>query len=242
MNTKLAVITGASTGIGQAIAVELGRQGITVYLVARREDRLRETKQQVENAGGQAEIFVTDLTRLDSINNLLSQIKDKTDHVDILFNIAGLWHGQDEVYVGKDFDKFDQKIVVDTMMVDLIAPTLLVHGVVALLKKGSSIINISGTFEDGAKGWLTYYVSKRAVEDLTVGLSQELGDKGIRVNCISPSDVSTEEYKKYFPEYAKNALSPEEVAQFALELVSKEISGKVYVIKKGQDPKEMFHK
>jgi len=131
---------------------------------------------------------------------------------------------------------------VDTMMVDLIAPTLLVHGVVALLKKGSSIINISGTFEDGAKGWLTYYVSKRAVEDLTVGLSQELGDKGIRVNCISPSDVSTEEYKKYFPEYAKNALSPEEVAQFALELVSKEISGKVYVIKKGQDPKEMFHK
>ena len=67
---------------------------------------------------------------------------------------------------------------------------------------GSKIINISGTFESGAKGWLPYYVSKKAIENLTVGLSQELRDKQIQVNCISPSDTLTESYQKFFPEYA----------------------------------------
>lgn len=102
------------------------------------------------------------------------------------------------------------------------------------MPSGSSVINISGTFENGAKGWLPYYVSKKAIEDFTVGLSEELEDKGIRVNCISPSDTATEAYKKYFPEYIDESVDPSEIADFALKLVKDETmgSGRIEVVKK----------
>jgi NAD(P)-dependent dehydrogenase (short-subunit alcohol dehydrogenase family) len=107
--------------------------------------------------------------------------------------------------------------------------------------EGSSIINLSGTFENGGKGWLPYYVSKRAIEDLTIGLSQELADKGIKVNCVSPSDTATEEYKKFFPDDAKDAQSPEQVAKLFLDLTQKDVTGKIFVIRKGK-VEEGFHK
>lgn len=85
----------------------------------------------------------------------------------------------------------------------LTAPTLLSHALIPLIPTGSSIINLSGTFENGGKGWLPYYVSKRAIEDLTIGLADELKDKGINVNYVSPSDTATDEYKRFFPEDAE---------------------------------------
>jgi len=96
----------------------------------------------------------------------------------------------------------------------------------------------------GAKGWLPYYVSKRAIEDLTIGLAEELKDKSIQVNAISPSDTATEAYKKYFPQYVKEAIEPEKIAKQAVFLCSPEandITGKVSVVKKGEKPFEGFH-
>jgi NAD(P)-dependent dehydrogenase (short-subunit alcohol dehydrogenase family) len=79
-------------------------------------------------------------------------------------------------------------------------------------------------------------VSKKAIEDLTIGLSHELRNQQIQVNCISPSDVATEAYKKFSPEDATsdNALQPEDVASLTLFLASKEsdhITGQIIVIK-----------
>ena len=129
-------------------------------------------------------------------------------------------------------------------MVGTVAPSLLVHAFVPLMHQGSAIMNLSGTFESGAKGWLPYYVSKRAIEDLTIGLSDELKDKGIRVNGVSPSDTATEAYKKYFPEFIPDAIEPEEIAKEIVHLCSDEaqnITGKIFVMKKRQEPKEIFH-
>src|SRR5690606_11125866 len=106
------------------------------------------------------------------------------------------------------------------------------------------VLNISGTFENGAKGWLPYYASKRGLEDLTVGLSEELKRLAIDVNCISPSDVASEEYKKYFPEDAQNALNPDDIAKEAVKLcsdISDGVTGRVFVVKKGQETSEKFH-
>lgn len=94
------------------------------------------------------------------------------------------------------------------------------------------------------KGWLPYYVSKRAIEDLTIGLSQELAEKGIQVNAVSPSDTGTEQYQKYFPEYMVDAVSPVAIAEKVLWLCSdktENITGKVFIVKKGQDSIEKFH-
>ena len=126
----------------------------------------------------------------------------------------------------------------------IIAPSLLTHAFIPLMSKGSRIINISGTFENGAKGWLPYYVSKKAIEDLTVGLSEDLKEKGILVNAISPSDTATDAYSKYFPQYINDANDPKEIAKFASYLCSEEttnINGKIFVIKKNKKPYEGFH-
>ena len=239
---KFAIVTGASTGIGRATAIELGKSGTTVALVARNKEKLEETKRLIEEAGGTGIVFEADLSNIDSINNLIQSIKQEAQQVDILVNIAGIWHGDNEVFAGKDFETFDQKVILDTFSVGLISPTLLVHGLVSIMLQGSNIVNLSGTFENGAKGWLPYYVSKRGIEDLTQGLSEELKDKQINVNCISPSDTATEEYKKYFPEDAVDANSPETIAKEIVNLINSNQTGQFVVIKKNELIKEGYHK
>lgn len=242
--TKFAIVTGASTGIGRAIALEISKAGYQVLLVARTQNRLEETKRLIENEKGRAEILVADLSSVDSINTLITDIKNKYKSIDVLINVAGIWHGDNEVYAGRSFDSFSQKVILDTYSVGTVAPTLLAHAFIPLMPKGSRIINLSGTFENGAKGWLPYYVSKKAIEDLTIGLAEELKDKGVLVNAISPSDTATDAYKKFFPQYIPEAIEPEEIAKFATYLCSNKtngISGKVFVLKKGKGPYEAYH-
>ncbi len=244
LSNKIALVTGASTGIGRAIAIELAKKGAFTILVARTKGRLEATRDLIVKAGGKSEIIVADLSSLDSINQLISNVKSKFKNIDVLVNVAGIWHGENEVYAGKDFDNFSQRVILDTYMVGTISPTLLTHAFVPLMPRGARIINISGTFESGAKGWLPYYVSKRAIEDLTIGLAEELKDRGILVNAISPSDTATEAYKKYFPRYISDAIEPEEIAKFAVHICSgkaNDISGKVFVLKKGKEPYEGYH-
>jgi len=149
------------------------------------------------------------------------------------------------VYSGCDFETFEQKIILDTFNVGTIAPALLVHGLLPIMKQKAKIINLSGTFENGGKGWIPYYVSKRAIEDLTIGLAQELQEKDIQVNCISPSDTATDAYKKYFPEYIEESVDPKEIAKLFVKLSLQEsdtVSGKVFVVKKDEEVMEEFHK
>lgn len=242
LNNRFAIVTGASTGIGKAIAIELGRNGATIALVARRKDKLEETKKLIKDAGGKAIIYKADLSDINSINLLIQSITKDINNIDILINVAGIWHDKDEVFAGVDFEKFNQKTIIETLTVGLIAPTLLVHGLASNMPQGSNIINISGTFENGAKGWLPYYVSKRGIEDLTLGLSQELEEKHINVNCISPSDTATEEYIKYFPEDADDANKPEDITREVITLINSNETGQFVVIKSRQIIQNEYHK
>ena len=104
------------------------------------------------------------------------------------------------------------------------------------------MINLSGTFENGAKGWLPYFVSKRAIEDLTLGLAQELEEKDIQVNCISPSDTATEAYAKFFPQYMNDAIEPSEIAKNCwFSERRQQYDRKNLCYEKGSEPYEHFH-
>jgi NAD(P)-dependent dehydrogenase (short-subunit alcohol dehydrogenase family) len=176
---KTVVVTGASAGIGRAVAVELGRRGWRVALVARRKEELEKTKLMVEVAGGQAEVMVCDLANKDEINSLVVRIDGWVGQVNALVNIAGVWHGKDEVYAGRELQSFTQETVCDTLTVGLIAPILLAKGLLLKMKKGDCIVNLSGTFENGGSGWIPYFASKRGLEDFSMGLSEErLSGKG----------------------------------------------------------------
>jgi len=227
---KLALVTGASSGLGRAIAQALGGAGYKLILTARNKTEFGE--------------FVCDLSSQLSIHQLISNVKKQTKKIDVLVNVASIWHGQNEVFAGKNLTKFSEKTVLDTLMVGIIAPTMLVYHLLPLMPEKSHIINISGTFENGAKGWLPYFVSKRAIEDLTVGLAQDIAEKQIQVNGISPSDMATPAYKKYFPQYFADGIDPNLVAEKIVELVSgfnPELSGKIFVMKKSHKPFTAFH-
>jgi NAD(P)-dependent dehydrogenase (short-subunit alcohol dehydrogenase family) len=243
MHNSFAIITGSTSGIGQAIAIELARQGAQVLLTGRNKEKLEQTATLIKNAGGLAESFACDLADQESLDALIKHVRQQTKQVDILVNVAGIWHGENEVYAGKDFETFSPTVVQSTLAVGIIAPTMLSHAFIPLMKAGSKILNISGTFENGAKGWLPYYVSKKAIEDLTIGLAEEVREKQICVNAISPSDTSTPAYGKYFPQYMDDAIKPEAIADFAAQLCSPNstITGKIFVMKKDHEPYEGYH-
>ncbi len=244
MSKKYAVVTGASSGVGGSISLVLAKAGYFVALIGRNQKRLTQLYTEIDVEGGQSQIFIADLSTFVGIQELVSSIKSSTKQIDVLINAAAIWHGENEVFAGRNFETFSESVVIDTMMVGLMAPLLLSHALIPLMPPKSKIINISGTFENGGKGWLPYFVSKRGIEDLTIGLADELKDKDIQVNSISPSDTATPAYKKYFPKYIEESINPEEIAKFALKLCSPEsdsITGKVFVIRKDQPITEKLH-
>lgn len=125
---KTAIITGASTGIGRVTSVEMARNGFRVFLVARRQNELEKTRRLVMEIDGQAEVFSCDLSQLDSVRNLIHVIRQKTNILDSIINIAGVWHDETKVFAGKDYETFESKVILDTFSVGIIAPALLVHG------------------------------------------------------------------------------------------------------------------
>ena len=244
MSQRYAVVTGANSGVGGAISTALAEAGYSVALIGRNESRLSEIKAKLDEVGGISKIFVSDLSTLGGINKLINEIKSDTKEVDVLVNAAAIWHGDNEVYAGQDFATFSQKIVVDTMMVGIMAPTMISHALIPLMPPKSKIINISGTFEDGGKGWIPYFVSKRGIEDLTVGLADELKDKDIQVNAISPSDTATPAYSRFFPQYLGDSIDPKLIANQVIKLTTKngdDITGKIFVMKKDHPITNKFH-
>jgi short-subunit dehydrogenase len=107
----------------------------------------------------------------------------------------------------------------------------------------SNIINLSGTFIYGGKGQIPYYTSKRGLEDLTIALSEELKEKNIYVNCISPADTLTEAYKKGFPKDVNDPMnSPENVATQIVKIIGSNKTGQFILIRNGVTSMEGFHK
>ncbi|MCA9059635.1 MAG: SDR family NAD(P)-dependent oxidoreductase, partial [Planctomycetaceae bacterium] len=87
---RVAVITGASAGIGKAISLRLGRAGYRLALAARSSQALEQVRQQVSAAGGEAHAFPADVSRLDSLQHMVEQIEDKLGRIDVLINNAGI--------------------------------------------------------------------------------------------------------------------------------------------------------
>lgn len=220
LNNKKAVITGASTGIGREISLILASEGAELALVGRREKELEKTKELVINAGGKATVFIANLCNEASTvgNKIINEFSD----IDIIVNVAGVWHNDNKAYYGPRLWEISNDEILEVMQVGIIAPMLLTKTLLPSMvsKKYGKIINISGTFENGAKGWLHYYVSKKAIEEFTIGLSQELREHKIQVNTISPSDTFTESYQRFYPnEPIDICMDPRDIARFALELI-----------------------
>ncbi|MFS1515157.1 SDR family oxidoreductase [Bacillus sp. SCS-151] len=189
MTNKVAIITGASSGIGQATALKLAEQGYQVMLAARREERLKELQAQVKEIGGQASYHVTDVTSFEEMETLAKETINVFGKIDVLVNNAGIMPLS---FLNKrKVDEWDKMIDVNIKGV--------LYGIGAVLpymeeQKSGHIINISSVAGHRVgPGSSVYSGTKYAVRAITEGLRQEMkSGQNIRTTIICPGAVATE--------------------------------------------------
>lgn len=210
---KTVFLTGGTSGIGKATIESLKNAGWSVIAPTRRE---------------------LDLSNLESIESYLSSDNFHAEKITAFIHVAGIWHEKDAALADMPFGSFSPDQICKTINVGLTSVMLLVN---RLLSHGqlSHVVGISGTFESGGAGWLPYYTSKRALEDFLVGLAQD--QPGLSVYGISPADTATAAYKRFYPEYAESAQTPEVIADFITSLIeskSEYKSGDIIEIRDGK--------
>jgi NADP-dependent 3-hydroxy acid dehydrogenase YdfG len=189
---KVAIVTGASSGIGEATAREFAHAGAIVVLAARRKERLDRLAKEICDAGGVALAVQTDITRISQIKNLVKRTMAEFGRVDILANIAG-WGNYDwfEELTAKDLRSYYE--------VNVLGMAQLIQQVIPIMKAQRSgyILNMSSyTSEIGTPPLNAYASTKYAVKGLTDALRRELLPWGIAVVRIHPSAVSGTEFNK----------------------------------------------
>lgn len=192
INGKVAIVTGASSGIGEATAREFASAGAITVLAARREERLKRLQRQIEEMGGTALAVPTDLTDLEQITNLVQTTLSTFGRIDILANIAG-WALYDW------FEELSPSELRQAYEVNVIGLAELTRQVIPSMKAQRSgfILNMSSYVSRLSVPPLTVYAStKYAIEGLTDGLRRALLPWGITVIRIHPSSVSGTEFNQ----------------------------------------------
>jgi 3-oxoacyl-[acyl-carrier protein] reductase len=209
-----ALVTGASSGIGRAIALRLAELGASLLLVARDTRALEAVKQHIAQLGGAAETVPCDLTSASAIAGLRSRI-DAAGGCDILINAAGIGR------IGAPLHEMALEDFDAVLATNLRAPFLLMHAVVpGMIARGSGhIVNISSLAGQGplANG-AAYAASKWALNGLSYSAAEELRGYDIRVSVVAPGSVNTE-----FGRGGKDRtkmLQPEDVAGVVAMLVT----------------------
>src|SRR6195952_6110450 len=179
LKSRTAVVTGASIGIGRAIAKGLAREGVRVVAVARRNDLLEKLVQEVKADGGTIIPVSQDLVQEDAAKKLAAAASAELGHVDILVNNAG---GSRPLPVDAPDSAWDESIALNFTSYRRIAHALLPQ---MIERKWGRIVNITGKSEP--EGLNAAFAAKAAVHAWAKGLSREIGQHGITVNCIPPA-------------------------------------------------------
>lgn len=189
LKNKVAIITGASSGIGYATALTLSKAGIRVAVGARRTERLQELEKQIIKNNGEILVQKTDVTRKSDCDSLVNTIVEKWGKVDVLINNAGLMPLS--YFKNGKVEEWEQMIDVNIKGVLYCTSAVVPY---MLEKKSGHIINISSVagrivFAGGS----VYCATKHAIAALSEGLRKELSPTyNIRVTCIEPGAVETE--------------------------------------------------
>jgi NADP-dependent 3-hydroxy acid dehydrogenase YdfG len=190
---KVAIITGASSGIGESTARELAQAGAITILAARREERLLRLEQEIREMGGRALAIPTDITRSEQITNLVQTTLAKFGRIDILANIAG-------AAIYDWFEELSPEEIRNPFEVNVIGMAELIRQTIPTMKaqRSGTILNMSSYVSRIAVPPMEIYAStKYAVEGLTDGLRRSLLPWGITVIRVHPSSVTGTEFTKH---------------------------------------------
>ena len=183
----VALVTGASQGIGRACALELASCGATVALAARNEQKLAEVSSEIAAAGGQASVFKMDVANEEEIKAAIKAVIGQLGKIDILVNNAGITHDQ----LVLRMKRADWDSVINT---NLTSAYLCTQAVLSSMMKQrwGRIINIASVFgQMGQIGQANYASSKAGLIGLTMAIAREVGSRNITVNAVAPGFIET---------------------------------------------------
>lgn len=231
---KVAVVTGAASGIGRAAAVAFAREGAAVVIVDKNREQGEEVAKEIQEQGGDALYVHTDITQETEVQAMVENVTGHWGRLDILVNNAGIYYQADVVHTPSDV----WNSVLDVNLTGAFLCTK--HAVPAMVRGGGgAVINVASEAAlVGIKGQVAYNVSKGGMIALTRSCAVDLAEQGIRVNCVCPGTTETPLVREAVnrapdPVAARRALeeirplnrlgTPEEIASAILYLAGSEV-------------------
>src|SRR6204780_4820573 len=226
---RVALVTGASQGIGHACALTLARQGATIAVAARNRQKLDELAAAITAAGGKAAAFAMDVSDEDQIKSAIKSAIAQFGKIDILVNNAGITRDQ----LVMRMKRADWDAVLQT---NLTSAYLCIQAVISsmLKQRAGRIINITSVFgQMGQAGQANYSASQAGLIGLTMAIAREVGSRNITCNAIAPGFIETAMTEVLSEEFKQTAVkqiplgrvgSPEDVAGAVAFLASDDAS------------------
>lgn len=217
---RIIMITGASSGLGRAVAVQLGAEGASIIALGRNEDELSRTQQMIEDAGGRCLCIPFDLLDFDNYGKLFLALKDQIPHLDGLVHCAGTLDRCTPLqYVKtKDFRNM--------LDIHLSAPNLLTQIMLPLIRRAencSVIFTTCDMIHTQEANWHGYGLAKHALGYAAAMWQAEQQDKPFRFNTLNPGKIRTELFKRAYPGIlATTVPTAEDIAPAFLTLLSNE--------------------
>ena len=239
LSNQIALITGASRGIGRAIALRFAGEGCNIaFTYSHNEEAAETVRNEILSLGVECRMYKSDAAEFEDAHNVVDAVVKDFDHIDILVNNAGIT--RDALMLRMTEDKWDQ--VITTNLKSAFNYT---HAVMPLMmrRRSGSIISMSSIVGiTGNAGQASYAASKAGIIALMQSVAKEMGSRGVRANAIAPGFIQTD-MTNVLPEQVKQDMvrlipmqrvgTPDEVAKVALFLasdLSSYISGQVIAV------------
>ena len=187
LSNKTAIVTGASQGIGETIAIEMAKSGAIVFCLARNKEALDATIKKITENGGKATAFSCDISNNDDFKSIILNIVKENGSIDILVNNAGIT--KDNLLMRMSDDQWD-----DVLNINLKGSFTCTRSVIKYMmkKKFGRIINITSIVGiTGNAGQANYAASKSGLIGLTKSIAKEVASRGITANCVAPGWIET---------------------------------------------------
>jgi len=222
---KVSLVTGASQGIGQTIALDLAAEGATVLLLDVQKDKLEDVRRDIEGRGGKAAAYAADVSRLDQVTAVVDGALQAHGRIDHLINNAGIT--RDNLLLRMKEEEWDAVLAVNLKGTFNVTKAVLRSMVQRREGRIVSIASVAGIM--GNAGQTNYAASKAGIIGFTKSVAREVAGRGITANCVAPGFIATamtdklpDEVKKAFLDMIplKRFGSAEDVARAVMFLLS----------------------
>lgn len=242
LNGKIAIVTGASQGIGETIAVEMAKSGANVFCLARNKNALDSTINKIISNGDKASAYSCDISNNEQFKNIVTDIFKEYGSIDILVNNAGITN--DTLLMRMSDDQWDS-----VLNINLKGSFTCTRSVIKYMmkKKSGRIINITSIVGlTGNAGQANYAASKAGLIGMTKSIAKEVASRGITANCVAPGWIETAMTEQLSDDVKNKFLSqiptgkigyPKDIANTVIFLASKEaeyITGQTITVDGGR--------